>query len=525
MNIIPKPLKYEKLGGEFTLSSRTKLFSEPVFQAQAECFAGMVEKAYGFRTEFVENIFDAQIIFAFNDKCFPEEYHLMISEGVVTVSASDPAGCFYAVETLRQLFLSNNGNVTYHNCYIEDSPEFSYRGLSVDICRHFFPLETLKQIVDLMSRVKLNKLHLHLSDDQGFRIEIDKYPLLVGVGSVRGGSETLERGVRSVDDVPVSGYLTKAQARELVVFAAERNVEVIPELDIPGHTGAILAAYPELSCEGTPLEVRKRWGVSKEILCAGNDKVYQFVKDVLDELCDIFPSKYVHLGGDEAPKDRWCNCKKCREKLAELKLENFDLLQTYFVEQFRDYLEAKGKTVICWNDGLTKDASNEIISQAWKLRCSAKKQINSGRRTILSPFFRMYFDYPYAMTPLLKTYRFNPLNGVAKDSIQNVLGVEGTIWTEFISTEEKLYFNLLPRMLALAEVAWGTNTGDFSARATTYTQLYDSLGLCYNKNAITDSRRHLGIVKKFFKYDPDVEVSNQKDEFRKKEPEKGETII
>ncbi len=513
MNIIPKPHKYVKLGGEFTIDNQTKLYSDEVFSKQAQRFAEMVQYSCGFAPSFADDIADAHIIFTYNDKCRDEEYFLMIAEGLATVSASDETGCFYAVETMRQLFDldSNQQTATYNNCYIEDNPKFAYRGLSVDICRHFFPLDTLKQIVELMSRVKLNKLHLHLSDDQGFRLEIEKYPLLNSVGSVRNGSEVMENGVRYVDENPVEGYLTKAEAKELVAFAAERMVEIIPEIDIPGHAVAMLAAYPQYCCDGALQEVRKKWGISKEILCAGNEDTYTFVKDILDEVCEVFPGKYVHLGGDEVPKDRWCNCKKCKEKLAELKLDDFEQLQNYMVEQFRQHLETKGKTVICWNDGISKHTSSEVISQVWKplTKRSGIKQANKGRKVVMSPFFNMYFDYPYAMTPLKKTYKYNPVKGVKKSKLQNVLGVEGAIWTEYISTLEKLYFNLLPRMLALSEVAWGTNTGDFTKRANLYVRLYDQMGLTYFQKATSKVHKRVRTVKQFFGKNPNIELDNQ----------------
>lgn len=513
MNIIPKPHKYDKLGGEFTIGSQTKLFCEEIFAKQAQRFAEMVHESCGFSLTFAENIADAHIIFNKSDECAEEEYTLMIADGLATVAAADEKGCFYAVETLRQLFRldEKQQNATYNNCYIEDRPKFAYRGLSVDICRHFFPLATLKQIVELMSRVKLNKLHLHLSDDQGFRLEVEKYPLLNSVGSVRSGSEVVENGVRFVDDKPVSGYLTKDEARQLVAFAAERMVEIIPEIDVPGHAVAMLAGYPQYCCEGSVSEVRKKWGISKDILCAGNDETYAFVKDILDEVCEVFPGNYVHLGGDEAPKDRWCNCKKCQEKVAELKLKDFEQLQTYMVEQFRKHLGEKGKTVICWNDGVHGDASEKIISQHWraKIRQGGAKQANKGRKTIMSPFFKLYFDYPYALTPLKKTYKFNPLRGVRKSKRQNVLGVEGTMWTEYVSTTEKLFFNLLPRMLALSEVAWGTNTGEFAKRCNAYTQLYDKMGLTYFKKATVKVHKRIRIVQRFFRQNPNVELDEQ----------------
>lgn len=512
MKSIPKPQKCDKLGGVFTITNETVFFCDERFVKQAKRFAQIVQESCGFAPSFTDEISHAHVIFTYNEKCRSEEYYLMIAEGLATVSASDEKGCFYAVETLRQLFAADFPHETLccNNCYIQDSPKFSYRGLSVDICRHFFPVEVLKQIVELMSRVKLNKLHLHLSDDQGFRLEIKKYPLLNSVSCHRDGSEVVENGKRFVDDVPVDGYLTAADVKELVSYAAERQIDVIPEIDIPGHAVAMLAAYPQFSCEGAELAVRKKWGISKDILCAGNEETYEFVKDILDEVCQLFPSEYIHLGGDEVPKDRWCNCKKCREKLSELKLANFDQLQTYMVEQFRRYLQEKGKTVICWNDGVAKNASLEIVSQVWKpfTRGKGAMQANKNRKVIMSPFFRMYFDYPYAMTPLKKSLRFNPLKGVKKSKQKYVLGVEGTIWTEYISSKEKLFFNLLPRMAALAECGWGNVGRDFAKRLNSYTALYDKMGLVYNKHTSHGVRNAVNI-RAFFKTDPDVELNKQ----------------
>lgn len=514
MAIVPQPHKYVKLGGDFVVTADTKLYCDEIFSSQGKRLLEMIKACSGLPVEFAENIADAQIIFTYNEKCAREESILMISEGLATLSASCETGCFYAVETLRQLLRLDEPqeNPTCNNCYITDKPKFAYRGLEVDICRHFFPLDTLKQIVELMSRVKLNKLHLHLSDDQGYRLESKKFPLLNSISSVRSGSEVIVDGEHIVDETEVSGYLTKQDVAELVQYAALRQIEVIPEIDIPGHCMAILAAYPHLSCEGESFEVRKKWGISKDILCAGNDETYKFFTELLDEVCEMFPSEYIHLGGDEAPKDRWCNCKKCREKLAELKLDDYEQLQSAMVDVFREHLEQKGKKVICWNDGVTKNANKQIISQVWKpfTRKDGARQANRGRQTIMSPFFSMYFDYPYAMTPLKKTYCFNPLKGVKKRKASNILGVEGAVWTEYIATKEKLYFNLLPRMLALAECAWGTNKGNFIKRANNYVSLYDKLGLNYNTQAIKKfGQRNITTVNEFFKKNPNVELDTE----------------
>lgn len=514
MKILPNPQKSENISGSFFIDAHSKVYVDSAFASHAERFVALVQRSCGFSLQFTDVIEEAQIIFN-RGSCPDEGYIVMISQGVATVTASSDAGCFYAVETLRQIFNLDvkQESISCVNGYVEDAPRFAYRGLMVDICRHFFDVETLKQIVELMSQVKLNKLHLHLSDDQGFRLQIEQYPMLTAIGSIRQGSEVVKDGKRYVDEVPYGGYLTKDDVRELVKFAAERNVEVIPEIDVPGHSVAALAAYPEFSCTGTVNEVRKSWGISKDIICAGNDDSYDFVRNILDEVCELFPSQYVHLGGDEVPKDRWCNCRLCRERMSELRLNDYDELQTYMVEQFRKHLEAKGKKVICWNDGITKSTSSEIVSQVWQpfRQISAASATKSGRKVIVSPFFSTYFGFPYAMTPLRKTLGLNPFKGVPHSAKSNVLGVEGAVWTEYIDSVDKLFFYLLPRLDALAECAWGGRKAKFFKRAQKRLNVYDNMGLTYNAEA--QKRQLFGritTVKNFFKKDSDVEFNKRK---------------
>lgn len=511
MYILPRPQKVERLAGQFVIDDTTKVFCHPDFQSVAQFFVSQVKSCNGLELQFSNDIQDSQIHFVW-EQGFPNEgYQINISQSCLTVSATTQQGCFYAVQSLCQAFdlFVPHQTISTINYYVEDYPRFAYRGLHFDICRHFFGVETIKQIIDLMSQVKLNKLHLHLTDDQGFRVQIDKYPKLTEIGSVRAGSEVVRDGERFVDDVEHSGYLTKADVKEIVDYAAAHFVDVIPELDVPGHMVAALAAYPEYSCTGKVTEVRKNWGISNDILCAGNEDTYQFVCDILDEICEMFPSEYIHLGGDEAPKQRWCNCSKCVEKMAELKFDSFDQLQNYMLEFFVSYLTQAGKKVICWNDGIQPQTSPEVISQVWKPLTTkqGKKQANQGRQTIMSPFFRMYFDYPYAMTPLKKTLRFNPLKGVKKHARQNVLGVEGTVWTEYIQDTDKLFFNLLPRLDALANCAWSGIRSNFANALQGRFQLYQQLGLTHNHRALKQ-RRNLRTTKKFFKHDANVEVIN-----------------
>ena len=514
MHILPQPKKFVKVNGTFCITDDTRMFADAAFADEARRFADAVEACCGFTLQFADAIEDAQIIFDRNDKYLPEQYFLMISNGVATITCNDDAGCFYAVETLCQLLdLDVPQEIpACENCYIEDAPLFSHRGLMFDVCRHFFGVDTVKKIIDLMARNKLNRLHLHLSDDQGFRVQIDKYPLLTSVGGVREGSEVFKNGVRCVDDVPHSGYFTKDDIAEIVAYAKKHKIEVIPEIDLPGHAVAMLAAYPQYSCLAHPMEVRKKWGISKDILCAGNDETIKFVQDITDEICEMFPYEYIHLGGDEAPKDRWCNCPLCKARLADLKLADFDDLQTWFVEQIRSHLQQKGKKVICWNDGLRQNANSDIVCQFWvgKLKNGAKFA-NEGRKVIMSPFFHMYFDYPYAMTPLAKTHRFNALKGVKRTAKDNVLGVEGTLWTEWIADEDKLFFNLLPRINALGECGWGTKCVKFGLYVKERFALYEKLGLCHNRHIRTGNLfARTAEVRKFFKKDPNAEMDKLK---------------
>ena len=518
MYIIPNPQKIEKMSGSFSITKDSKIYCNSEFASQAKRFATLIEQCCGVSLQFTDVIEEAQIIFAKSDKTDPEGYTLMISQGVATVNAVTSAVCFYAVETLRQVFNLDapQEEISCANCYIEDNPTFAHRGLMVDICRHFYGVDTLKQIVELMSQVKLNKLHLHLTDDQGFRIEIDKYPLLTQVGSVRQGSEVVKGGKRYIDDEQHSGYLTKDDVRELLSYAEQRNIEIIPEVDLPGHFVAALAAYPEYSCTHQVSEVRKSWGISKDVLCAGNDEGYQFVKDILDEIAELFPSEYIHLGGDEVPKDRWCNCKLCRERMAELKLDSYDELQTYMVEVFRAHLETKGKKVICWNDGVKQSTNINVVSQVWKsINYKRALRTKQDRKVVLSPHFHLYFDYPYALTTLRKTLNFNPYKGLNPAQRANILGVEAPLWTEYVDSCDRLYFQLLPRLDALAEVCWGASKKGFFKRVAPRLALYDKLGLCYNKQAI--KRQLVGrasTVRKFFRKDSDVEYSKQCDKIK-----------
>ena len=421
-----------------------------------------------------------------------EAYRVQSGEDGVTVEAGGLAGAVYAAASIAQLTLEHGGMLPA--CTIEDAPRYGWRGVLLDVCRHFFPIETVYMLVDLMAYYKYNRLHLHISDDQGFRFESERYPLLNSVGSWRKSTQVKRGGTTKQDGIPHGGYYTKDALRALVRYAGARGIEIVPELDIPGHALAILASYPELSCFHEPLEVVTRFGVSdfsKTLFCAGSDKTYAFLFDLLDEIMEVFPASYFHIGGDETIKSEWKKCEACQRVRREQGLKNGHELQGYFLNRVIAYLEQHGKRVIVWNDGLCDTLSSTAIDQYWVPWTvngpdRTARFVNKGGLAILSPVLREYYDYPYAATPLKKTYRFNPtLRGVRKASETSILGVEAAIWTEWIDTEEKLFFHTLPRLAATAETGW-TQRGllsydGFLQRLQPHYALYDRLGLPYAK--------------------------------------------
>lgn len=377
----------------------------------------------------------------------PEAYEIKIKDKIL-VKASDDAGFYYAELTLKQLFHQYGDSLPC--MIIEDEPRFAYRAVMMDCCRHFFTIAEVKKMIDLCSSFKFNKFHWHLSEDQGWRIEIEKYPELAKVGSVRHGSHF----GKETNEKDYGGYYTKAEMKEIVAYAAERHMEVIPELDIPGHASGLLAAIPGLNCTGEKVEVKRTAGIFWDLLCAGSERSYEVVFDILDELCEIFPGEYFHVGGDEAPKLQWMQCEKCQAKIKELGLKDEEELQGYFVNRVSEYLRSKGKTVISWNESLKGgNVSDENVIQLWMDKDKLCEKSNN--RIIISDFFHYYMDYPYEMTPMKKVYSYDDkVNG-------KVIGVETPIWTEYVYDFERMLYMCFPRFIAVAQNGWCTNKPDY----------------------------------------------------------------
>ncbi len=393
----------------------------------------------------------------------PESYVLTVNESGVHIEGADEAGVYYGEVTLKQILKNYKGYLPY--LFISDKPRFSYRGFMIDSCRHFFTVEEIKKMIDAAAMFKFNKFHFHLTDDQGLRIESEKYPRLTEIGSVRNGSEFSRTDFNSER---YAYFYTKAQLREIVEYCKERFIEVIPEVEMPGHTTAILAAFPEFSCTGKKIEPKLHGGIFDDILCAGNTDVLKFCCDIIDELCEIFPSEYFHIGGDEAPKTRWENCEKCKSKMKELGISDTEQLQGWFVNEISQHLKSKGKKAICWNESLKggnlKD--NVTVSLWMDKEGYTAKWANKGNPVIVENFSPYYVDYPYGMHPLKNCYTFNPLEikGLDETGKKSIIGVESPIWTEYVTTFERMSYMCFPRWFAVAETGWhGTNDKNFTS--------------------------------------------------------------
>ncbi|HBL41076.1 MAG TPA: hypothetical protein DDY98_05710 [Ruminococcaceae bacterium] len=415
LNLIPYPEKIEYLGGSVSaavLDRFTKQTAEP--------------NEYG-----------------------EEGYSIQIDETGAVVTAGTAYGFFRAEQTMKQL-----RNYAELPCLcITDSPAFPYRGFLLDSVRHMQSTEELKKLIDAAALFKFNKMHWHLSDDQGFRMESERYPKLNEIGSYRSSSDFGGEHIQA----RYGGFYTKAQIREIVAYCAERHIEVIPELDMPGHTTAIIASYPAVSCRRLAVEVQTKQGIFDNLLCAGDEKTFAFLFDLLDEICELFPSEHIHIGGDEAPKKRWEECPKCRAKKNELGLKNFEELQGWFVNRIIEFLAAKGKKAIVWNESLnSNNLDTSATVQMWMDR-NGKSAVwaNRGNHVIVSPFFSYYCDYPYCQTPVKKTYEYDPyFKGLAPIMRKYVLGVEAPLWTEYIGDFDRACYLAFPRFAAVAERGW-----------------------------------------------------------------------
>ncbi len=405
-----------------------------------------------------------------------EGYIINASLNRITLSAQTEAGLFYAEKTLEQLRLYSSVPCME----IQDKPAFSYRGFMLDSARHMQTTDEIKKLVDAAALLKLNTMHWHLSDDQGYRIESKKFPLLNEKGSWRESDDfgSMHTGVR------YGGYYTAEQIKEIVNYCKDRFIDVVPEIDLPGHTTAIISAYPHLSCRKEQIPVQTKQGIFEDVLCAGSEKTLEFVYELLDEVISLFPSERFHIGGDEVRFTRWKECPVCKEKLNELGTDSYAALQADFTEKVTAFLKSIGKKVTVWNESLAGgNTDRDTTAQMWMDRKNhSVRHANRAGKVIVSDFYHYYCDYPYFMTPLKKTYGFDPiLKGIAPVMQKHVIGVEVPIWTEYICDFDKLCYMFFPRFAAVAEVGWSEKKNlslqGFERRFKAITPLLNKIGI------------------------------------------------
>ena len=484
ISIVPYPNHLEPGHGTFAVKGEGVVCDsradERTQRAVAEFAAQLAKTSGGENPVTVADELPASGIRFVLDQTLPEEgYRLDVTPKGVEVRASRFPGFFYAVQSLRQMLPAAvygtepaPGEEWVLPCVsIEDAPRFAYRGMHLDVARHFFSVEEVKRYLDVMAIHKLNRFHWHLTDDQGWRIEIKKYPELTTVGSIR-KKTMIRKEWDNYDNTPYGGYYTQDEIRDIVAYAADRAITVIPEIDLPGHMLSALTAYPELGCTGGPYEVWGRWGVADDVLCPGQEKTFEFLEDVLDEVVGLFPSELIHIGGDECPKVRWEKCPRCQARIRQLGLRDKDgytaehYLQGYVTDRIGKYLAERGRRIIGWDEILEGQAPSDAIVMSWRGSAGGIKAAKLGHDVIMTPNSHFYFDYyqspdadtePFGIggcVTIDKVYSFDPMADLTPGQQAHILGVQANLWTEYIASDDHLEYMLLPRLAALSEVQW-----------------------------------------------------------------------
>ena len=503
--VIPLPNSIVSNQGEpFVLQQGVSIRCDAALQTEAQLLSQYIKQSTGIAVE-PNGKGTPIVLHASLSHANREAYRITVYADSIVINGASAAGTFRGITTLRKsLPQSPSQQVTLPAVTITDAPRFAYRGMMFDVSRHFYGVDEVKQFIDMLALHNMNTFHWHLTDDQGWRIEIKKYPRLTEVGSMR-TQTVIGRNPGKWDGVPHGGFYTQEQVRDVIRYAAERHIEVIPEIDMPGHMRAALAAYPHLGCTGGPYDVWTQWGVSDEVLCVGNDSTMQFISDVLNEIIDLFPSQYIHIGGDECPKIRWKECPRCQARIAREgitakgKFSADDRLQGYVTRFAYNVIKQRGRTMIGWDEVLECDVPSDAIVTSWRGDAGAIDGARRGNRVILSPNTHLYFDFyqsketqfePFAIggfIPVERVYSFEPVPkqlNAAESAL--VLGAQANLWTEYIPTFSQVQYMAMPRVAALAEVLWTDarhkNYNDFLDRVPALFATYDALGYNYARH-------------------------------------------
>jgi len=492
--IIPLPEKQISGEGSFLISAQVAFSADQANQENAVWLQKTFRQSMGSEPAQISRGGELRLSIAPSLIELGEEgYQLRIDSTGITIQGLTNAGVFYGIQTLAQMLPRGGEGLTEVDLpavEIEDRPRYPGRGFMLDESRHFHGIQAVKRLLDVMAALKMNIFHWHLTDDQGWRIEIKGYPRLTEIGSVRRGTgrSMFSMFTRRDDRVPHRGFYTQDQISEIVAYAAARQITVVPEIEMPGHSVGPLAAYPELSCRGEPLEVRTAFGISKDVYCVGNEDTFTFLFEILNEVFELFPGKYIHIGGDEVPRSRWKKCPKCQQRMAEEGYTTEGELHRYMINRVADYLASHGREAIGWNENLVEGLNPDLIIHYWfRGEQALADAVQRGRRVILSPYLDYYLDHSYSLTPLSRTYAYQPgIKGLREDQTRSILGVIAPLWTEFVPNQARLDYQVFPRLLAVAETGWtpleSKDLGDFIARYRLFQKQLAEWGIAFARD-------------------------------------------
>lgn len=515
IKIIPKPLKLEEKSGYFRLLPKTRILLDKFnlkLKQTAEIFAEQLRIASGYKIPVIPGSSPAacDIILELSSANIENEgYKLNVNARYIRITANSEVGIFYGLQTLIQLLpteFANNQKVDIEwkapICKIEDKPRFSWRGMHLDVSRHFFHIDFIKKYLDLLAMHKLNVFHWHLTDDNGWRIEIKKYPELTKTCAWRQDLEHLPWNERDNSNDPgkgiYGGFYTQEEIKEIVKYAADRFITVIPEIEMPGHTREVFAAFPEYSCVGKKMTVAPGgYWPNLDIFCAGKDETFEFIKNILSEVIELFPAKYIHIGGDEANKTRWKECPLCQQRIKDEKLKDEKELQSWFIKQIADYLEKRNRKLIGWDEITEGGLIDKATVMCWRGDGieAAKLAVEKECDAIMCPNPFLYFDWQqnendkgaFGVTTLEKVYNYDPVPiNFTQDEAKYILGAQGNVWTEWMPSNERVEYMALPRLSALAELVWTSqdnkNYADFKKRLDKLAITFNLMQVKFNKN-------------------------------------------
>lgn len=518
--LIPKPINISQQDGYFQIDEYTKIIAPKSLNSQASYLQKLIEASSLFKIKLCMDCSEIQnrpiivlrTLQKTNLNANIEGYQIISTANKIEVIGNSAIGVMRGIQTLRQLFVDDFYKADKRYSWqlplvtINDAPKFKHRGMLLDCGRHFFSVDVVKKYIDLLALYKMNVLHWHLTEDQGWRIAIDSFPKLTGVGAYR----------TEADGSIYGGFYTKNQIKDIVAYATERAITIIPEIEMPGHSQAALAAYPELSCTGDSIGVANNWGVFKDIYCAGNEQTFAFIETVLTEVMDLFPSEYIHIGGDEAPKTRWEACPKCQKRIKDEHLKNTQELQSYFIKRVETFLNAHGRKLIGWDEILEGGLSPNATVQSWRGENGGIEAVNHNQFAIMSPTSHCYFDYGIASIDLQKVYEFDPIPKSLPVEKQNfILGGECNLWSEYIPTEAELDSKTFPRILAMTEVLWSyPKNRDFESfynRVQNQYPLLNAMNVAYGLEFIPTSLKSYVKNRQVF-----IKVTSKTDQFKTK---------